>query len=309
MSDICIHTEHLFKCFGDTIAVNDVSLTIPSQKIYGFLGPNGSGKSTTIRLLTGLLKPTSGHINVLGYTLPKDIEKVRLQLGYMTQKFSLYNDLTVIENLRFAAKIFGYSRQEQKRRIEASLSDYGLTHKQQALASTLSGGQKQRLALAVATLNNPPLLFLDEPTSAVDPENRRDFWEKIFDLCDQGTSVLVSTHYMDEAERCHQIALLDKGVVKAADTPQALMQGMNVIEIGGEGLRTLKQQLLALDGVLSAAQQGVNLRVLLESSIADPVAWLGQQSDTLHGRKMQKVRPSLEDVFVLYTHQTEDVPT
>src|SRR5690606_537136 len=172
---------------------------------------NGSGKSTTIRMLCGLLKPTDGEAQVLGYQVPRESEAVRKRIGYMTQKFSLYEDLTVAENLAFLADVHGLSRSERAARIATALEDSLLADRQDQLAGTLSGGQKQRLALAAVTLHEPELLILDEPTSAVDPQSRRDFWDKLFDLVGRGTTILVSTHYMDEAERCHALAILDSG--------------------------------------------------------------------------------------------------
>ena len=193
-------------------AVDGVDLTVPRASVYGFLGPNGSGKSTTIRMLCGLLTPSAGEIEVLGLKIPEQAEELRKRIGYMTQKFSLYEDLTVRENLEFLATVQGLSR-EARRRV-ASTNCSTPTISQIAPSNSparMSGGQKQRLALAGATVHKPELLFLDEPTSAVDPESRRDFWEKLFDLADAGTTILVSTHYMDEAERCHRIAILDTG--------------------------------------------------------------------------------------------------
>jgi ABC-2 type transport system ATP-binding protein len=222
----------------------------------------------------------------------------------MTQKFSLYGDLTVEENLRFMAKIYGLHGREEKNRVAELLGLYGLESQKKQLADTMSGGQKQRLGLAAATIHNPELLFLDEPTSAVDPENRREFWEKLFDLSDAGTTILVSSHYMDEAERCHGLAILANGKKRADGSPQTLMDemGANVVEIGGESLRQLKQQLIELPEVVSAAQQGVRLRVLVDDAVAEPMQWLNKQSVIAQGEyEMRIVRPSLEDVFVTTT--------
>lgn len=301
MSDIVIETKNLTRRFGDFIAVDDVNLQIPAKTIYGFLGPNGSGKSTTMRLITGLLTPTSGSIRVLGMDIPKQTDALRLRLGYMTQKFSLYDDLTIEENLRFMAQIYNLEKRTGAQAIEQQLSQYELNERRTQLAGSLSGGQRQRLGLAAATLHKPELLILDEPTSAVDPENRRDFWEKLFDLCDKGTTILVSTHYMDEAERCHGIAILEAGKIRADGSPIELMHnlGANVIEIDGDNLRTLKQQLSALSEVVSMAQLGTHLRVLIKDKIAEPETWLRtQHNDLVANRTIHSVRPSLEDVFV-----------
>ncbi|HMW72659.1 MAG TPA: ABC transporter ATP-binding protein, partial [Cellvibrionaceae bacterium] len=241
-----IVTRGLSRQFGGTRAVNNLNLAIEKAQIFGFLGPNGCGKSTSIRLLTGLLKPTSGSACVLGFNLPAAAEQLRQHIGYMTQKFSLYPNLTPEENLAFVARIYGLNRNAAKTRIEFLLQQYQLAARKTQMAGTLSGGQKQRLALACAVLHQPRLLFLDEPTSAVDPENRREFWERLFDLCEQGTSILVSTHYMDEAERCHGLAIMDQGELMAQGSPQILMEQMaaHVVEVDGENVRALKNTLL-----------------------------------------------------------------
>jgi ABC-2 type transport system ATP-binding protein len=301
MTKIAIETEGLTHKFGDFTAVDNLNLSIPEKTIYGFLGPNGCGKSTSMRLITGLLTPTSGKIRVLGMDIPAQTEELRLRIGYMTQKFSLYEDLSVIENLRFIAQIYNLDSRMSKQRINEQLSAYELNERSVRLAGSLSGGQRQRLALACATLHKPELLILDEPTSAVDPENRRDFWERLFDLCDQGTTILVSTHYMDEAERCHGIAILESGIKRADGSPAQLMKdlGAQVIEIGGDNLRQLKQQLIAYQDIISAAQQGTHLRVLIKETIKQPQQWLQQEfAEVMQGRELTIVRPSLEDVFV-----------
>lgn len=210
-TDFVIQTQGMTRAFGGINAVENLDLAIPKGTIYGFLGPNGCGKSTSIRMLTGLLSPTSGNIRVLGETLPGAEEKLRRRIGYMTQKFSLYDNLSVRENLEFVAQIYGLTRRQSQQRLAELLTLYDLVGREKQMAGSMSGGQRQRLALAAATLHHPELLFLDEPTSAVDPENRREFWERLFDLCAQGTTILVSTHYMDEAERCHGLAILERG--------------------------------------------------------------------------------------------------
>lgn len=300
-SDIAIQTRGLTRRFGDFTAVDNLDLTIATGTIYGFLGPNGCGKSTSMRLITGLLTPSSGSVSVLGMDIPAQAESLRLRIGYMTQKFSLYEDLSVEENLRFMAQIYNLDTRQTKGRIAAQLAEYDLDQRRHRLAGSLSGGQRQRLALAAATLHQPELLILDEPTSAVDPENRRDFWEKLFDLCDQGATILVSTHYMDEAERCHGLAILEAGIKRADGPPATLMRelGAHVIEIDGPDLRLLKQQLADIPEVISAAQQGTHLRVLIHNSVAEPDTWFKQAHTPLAaGRDIHLVRPSLEDVFV-----------
>lgn len=299
-ADYAIVTRGMSKAFGDNLAVSRLDLAIPKGSIYGFLGPNGCGKSTSIRMLTGLLRPTEGEIQVLGETLPGAEESLRRRIGYMTQKFSLYDNLTVKENLNFVSQIYGIPRKAARQRIEELLTVYDLTHQHKQMAGSMSGGQKQRLALAAATLHKPELLFLDEPTSAVDPENRREFWERLFDLSNAGTTILVSTHYMDEAERCHGLAILENGIKRADGSPEALMDNMGavVIEVSGNDLRTLKNQLTAKEEVISAAQIGSRLRVLVRQETPDPEHWLSQQTGP---RSLNRVHPSLEDVFVSCT--------
>ena len=303
MTELAIDACNLTRKFDHTTAVSSLNLQVEKQRIYGFLGPNGSGKTTAIRLFTGLLKPSAGTVNVLGLNLPKDAERLRRQIGYMTQKFSLYDDLTIVENMQFIARVYGLSPKEQKARLDELVSIYQLSKLKKQLAGSLSGGQKQRLALACAVMHKPKLLFLDEPTSAVDPENRREFWEQLFDLCDQGVTILVSTHYMDEAERCHKLAILENGIKRADDSPAQLMANMpaNVIEVSTDNLRQLKQQLVALPEVASASQLGAHLRVLVNKSIADPMTFLKQSHIMPSNTAMHLVRASLEDVFVLST--------
>lgn len=303
MSELAIEARGVSKSFGDFAAIHDINLNVPTGSIYGFLGPNGCGKSTTIRVLTGLLTPTRGSVNVLGLDIPRQSEVLRLNIGYMTQKFSLYDDLSVEENLQFIGQIFGMNRQALKQRTNQQLATYGLDQRRKQRVGSMSGGQKQRLALASATMHRPQLLFLDEPTSAVDPENRREFWEQLFDLSSQGTTILVTTHYMDEAERCHRLAIMDAGEIRADDEPEKLMQqmGVHVVEVTAPDLRCLKETLLQRPEVRSAAQLGVRLRVLIYRHIQDPVQWLRSTLPQLAQANIGLARPSLEDVFVTVT--------
>jgi ABC-2 type transport system ATP-binding protein len=303
MSSPVIEAQGLSRVFGSLRAIDGLDLVVEKGTIYGFLGPNGCGKTTAIRMLTGSLYPSEGSVRVLGHELPKAAEALRLKTGYMTQKFSLYDNLTIKENLLFTARIFGLSHRQRKERVVELLHIYGLNQKADQLAGSLSGGQRQRLALAAAVLHKPELLFLDEPTSAVDPENRREFWEQLFDLCDSGTSILVSTHYMDEAERCHKIAILEAGKKRADGAPEDLMHDMNthVVEIEGPELRQLKKQLVAQVEVKSAAQLGTRLRVLVNKSVIEPIHWLQQLLGDTDSYHIEIVRPSLEDVFVTCT--------
>ncbi len=307
MTEPAILAQKLTRHFGDVVAVDGVDLEIPRGQIYGFLGPNGSGKTTIIRMLCGLLTPTAGNVSVLGLKIPAEAEALRRKIGYMTQKFSLYDDLTVQENMQFMSRIHGIPRREARQRIEQLLDRYALGPMRDRFAGAMSGGQRQRLALAVATLHSPTLLLLDEPTSAVDPENRRDFWEKLFDLSDAGTTILVSTHYMDEAERCHQLAILETGHLRNQGTPSALLAQLDdrVVEIAGNGLRQVKAGALRLPLVQSAAQQGLRLRVLLRPGAQDAVHYLREQLGDGE-LTFALTQPSLEDVFVASTHGGED---
>lgn len=301
--EYAIKAENVVKRFGDFTAIDDITLNVPKGSIYGFLGPNGCGKSTTIRVLTGLLSPSEGDVDVLGLEIPRQSELLRLKIGYMTQKFSLYDDLTVEENLEFIGQIFGMGSKHLKQRINEQLKTYGLDQRRKQHVGGMSGGQKQRLSLAAATMHQPELLFLDEPTSAVDPENRREFWEQLFDLSDQGTTILVTTHYMDEAERCHRLAIMEAGRIRADGEPEQLMadMGVNIVEVKADNLRALKESLLAREEVRSAAQLGIRLRVLIHQHIQDPIKWLRQQFPELSESEMNLARPSLEDVFVTVT--------
>jgi len=301
-----IRARNLTKQFGALVAVDHLNLDVPESRIYGFLGPNGSGKSTTIRMLCGLLTPTSGDATVLGIPVPGDVRELKPRIGYMTQKFSLYTDLTIQENLEFIADIYTLARTERKRRIEELLEHYDLTAQRKQFAGTMSGGQKQRLALACAVLHKPELLLLDEPTSAVDPSSRRDFWAKLFQLADSGTTILVSTHYMDEAERCHRLAILDEGV-KVADGAPADLQantGMTVIEVLADSPFTAQGILSQLPEVASVTQLGVRLRVLVPESIDQPLDLIhASLNKNSVGASAEIVSASLEDVFVAVTQK------
>ncbi len=301
--DLAIRARGLVKRFGQLTAVDHIDLSVPRANVYGFLGPNGSGKSTTIRMLCGLLTPTEGDIEVLGLKIPTQAEELRLRIGYMTQKFSLFEDLTVRENLEFLAAVLGVPKADTRRRIEELLMQYNFADRQQQLAGTLSGGQKQRLALAGAVIHKPELLFLDEPTSAVDPESRRDFWEKLFDLADAGTTLLVSTHYMDEAERCHRIAILDHGQLVANGTPAQLtgaLAGRSLVVHAAQPRRA-QRVLTAVPGVLSVAQIGNALRVLCNDGDAASERIRGALQQSGMDAEVATGTPNLEDVFVSST--------
>ena len=303
-----IRASGLTKRFGDLTAVDHLDLEVPRSLVYGFLGPNGSGKTTAIRMLCGLLTPTQGTAEVLGHDVPGDANLLKPHIGYMTQKFSLYGDLTVLENLEFIADIYSYSRADRNNRIEDLIDRYDLVAQRKQFAGTMSGGQKQRLALACAVLNKPDLLLLDEPTSAVDPKSRRDFWEKLFALADAGTTILVSTHYMDEAERCHRLAILDHGR-KVADGPPSELQastGMSIVEVETENTYAAQTELKNRTEVRSVTQLGIKLRIMIPMSVSEPLALVDQiLSSAGISAKSALVAPSLEDVFVAVTQQDE----
>jgi ABC-2 type transport system ATP-binding protein len=309
--ELVIEAKGLTRRFGSFVAVDHVDLEVEKAHIYGFLGPNGSGKSTTIRMLCGLLTPTSGSIRVLGHDIPRDSEQLRTKIGYMTQKFSLWDDLTVLENLRFMAQVFTLEKARAKRRIEEALEEYRLNELAGRLAGAMSGGQRQRLALAAATLHEPQLLMLDEPTSAVDPQSRRDFWESLFALVARGTTILVSTHYMDEAERCHRLAILSQGRVVAEGAPEQLMSDLplQVIEVESADIDAARRELHHLPMVRSLAQMGIRLHVLIERGVQDATAAV---ADALKragvSAEVRSTRPNLEDVFVAATLKDRTAP-
>jgi ABC-2 type transport system ATP-binding protein len=305
---LAIKARGLTKRFGDLVAVRQLDLDVPRGEIYGFLGPNGSGKSTTIRMLCGLLMPSDGRATVLDTEVPGDARRLKPRIGYMTQKFSLFGDMTVLENLQFIAEIYSYPRRERAGRIEELLERYNIHEQRRQLAGTLSGGQKQRLALACAVLHRPELLLLDEPTSAVDPQSRRDFWSALFRLAEGGTTILVSTHYMDEAERCHRLAILDHGTKVADGTPRELQAntGMHIVEVTADDPYHAQVVIAKLDAVASVTQLGVRLRVLIPEAHEDPIGTVtsalrraGLDAET----KLSSA--TLEDVFVAVTLKPE----
>ena len=298
---LAIRAHGLTKRFGALVAVDHIDLAIPRAQVYGFLGPNGSGKSTTLRMLCGLLTPSEGDVEVLGLRIPAQAEALKQRIGYMTQKFSLYEDLTVLENLQFLAAIHDLPKARATPRIAEMIERFDFADRRQQLAGTLSGGQKQRLALAGSILHEPELLLLDEPTSAVDPESRREFWANLFELADAGTTLLVSTHYMDEAERCHRLAILESGRVVADGTPQALCAALpgRVWLLRTQKTRQAEAALRKQDGILGVAQIGTALRVLAEPSMDE--ATLRRMLPDAAATSIEVVAPNLEDVFVAAT--------
>ena len=303
---IAISASGLTKKFGTLVAVNKVDLDIPSGTIYGFLGPNGSGKSTTIRMLCGLLTPSAGTATVLGMDTVRESEALKQQIGYMTQRFALFEDLTVRENLRFISEVYALPRRKRGPRVDQLLQEFSLVPQARQRAGTLSGGQKQRLALAAATLHEPKILFLDEPTSAVDPQNRRDFWEKLFEMAERGTTILVSTHYMDEAARCHRLAILDEGVKVADGSPKALGENIayNVIEVVADNPNSARLSLADNPAFTSITQLGVRLRVLVPKQVPDALEQVRSNLRQAQIRaEADQVFPDLEDIFMAVTEE------
>src|SRR4030088_545973 len=293
---IAIEVEGLTKSFGSKVVVRDLTMRVRRGQIYGFLGPNGSGKTTTIRMLCGLLTPDSGRGTCLGYDIRAEAEKIKLHVGYMTQRFSLYDDLSVRENLEFIARIYGIPSPTAAAR--AAITRLGLQKRAEQIAGSLSGGWKQRLALGACTLPNPALLLLDEPTAGVDPKARREFWNEIHALAGQGLTVLVSTHYMDEAERCHEIAYIAYGELLAHGTVAEVIARahLTTYTVSGGDLVKLAAELAGRPGVTMVAPFGASLHVsgrdeaALERAIAPSRA-----APELH---WEKSVPSLEDVFI-----------
>lgn len=300
-----VEARGLCRDFGLKRAVDGLDLAIPRGTVYGLLGPNGSGKTTAMRMLTGLLTPSAGSARVLGIDLPGRAEALKQRIGYMTQGFSLYRDLTVAENLGFVADIYGLGGRQKRARIATLMEVYALGEIAAIRAGSLSGGQRQRLALAAAVLHEPGLLFLDEPTSAVDPESRRLFWEQLFDLVDGGVSLIVSTHFMDEAERCHRIAIMDRGVKRADGTPREMMAAIagRVVQVEGDDLRAVGRRLTGAPGILSVAQVGARLRVLTAGDVPDRLAAVTAAIGDAPGLRVSTVEPNLEDVFVSATRE------
>ena len=303
-SDIAIEVKGLSKSFSGREVVHDLSMQVKRGSIYGFLGPNGSGKTTTIRMLCGLLTPDSGEGTCLGYDIRRDADKIKRHIGYMTQRFSLYQDLAVRENLEFVARLYGV--RDPRGAAREMIKRIGLTGREEQLAGELSGGWKQRLALGACTLPSPQLLLLDEPTAGVDPKARREFWNEIHALAADGLTVLVSTHYMDEAERCHEIAYIAYGNLLAHGTVEEVIakSALTTYTVTGEGLNKLTTELTDKPGIDMVAPFGTSLHVsgrddaALEAAIAP--------YKTSSGVSWHKSAPSLEDVFIELMGRSKD---
>jgi ABC-2 type transport system ATP-binding protein len=299
--DVIIETHGLSRHFGSLVAVRDVSLSVTRGEIFGVLGPNGAGKSTTIRMLCGILDPTGGSGKVVGYDVATQAESIKQRIGYMTQRFSLYEDLSVVENLSFYAGIYGVPRARRRARVEQVLELSGLGQRKKQIAGTLSGGWKQRVALASATIHEPPLLFLDEPTAGVDPVSRREFWEQIHRLSSEGTTVLLTTHYMDEAERCHRLAFIFRGQVLDIGTPEQIVErrALRALELSTDQPRQAAELLRQQPEVDEVAHYGHVLRLTTRGGI-DPaqftLALLKQHGIDVQSSSLSRV--SVEDAFV-----------
>jgi ABC-2 type transport system ATP-binding protein len=297
-----VEIKDLVKTFGSFVAVDHVSLTVPKGEIFGFLGPNGAGKSTTIRMLCGLLTPTSGRAWVNGFSVADQPESIRRSIGYMSQKFSLYDDLTVEENIDFFSGMYGVPRERREERKQYVLRMADLAERRHALTGTLSGGWKQRLALGCAILHEPPILFLDEPTSGVDPIARRDFWTLIGDLSAAGHTIFVSTHYMDEAEHCHRLALMYRGKVIALGAPAELKKQLtsrHILQLDSSDPLESMRALESMAGVRDVAVFGGGLHVTVD----DPAAGKARIQEALRSKgiklqRLETIEPTMEDVFV-----------
>jgi ABC-2 type transport system ATP-binding protein len=300
-----VEVASLVKRFGDFVAVDRINLEVRKGEVFGFIGPNGAGKSTTIRMLCGLLKPTSGRAMVAGFDVSRNPEAVRQNIGYMSQKFSLYNDLTVIENIRLFAGLYSVPQKFLQARIEWALTMANLKGQDNLITGTLPGGWKQRLALGCAVLHKPPVIFLDEPTSGVDPITRRQFWDLIHQMAEEGVTVFVTTHYMEEAEYCNRLALIFRGRIVALGTPSELkrdsMKG-ELLLVECAPLGAAVEALQSAPGVMDAAVFGNALHLVVEdAALAMPLLEKYLADRKIAVSRMEKIRPSLEDVFVSLT--------
>lgn len=308
--EIIIQARSLTKRFGTITAVNNLDIDIYRGEVFGFLGPNGAGKSTLIRMLVGLMSPSEGNAQVLGFAIPREADKLRTKVGYMTQKFSLYEDLSVEENLEFAAEIFGVKRRHFRERIQDVLKEFNLEDHCKRRPVVLSGGWKQRLALATSMVHQPEILLLDEPTAGVDPESRRLFWKKLFELAAKGTTILVSTHYMDEAVRCHRLCMLREGSQSALGTPSDLTASLKrrVVEITAIPMEKVAQIIQEHPFVLSVTQLGNQAHVLLKDSAPPDDQAASEFKILLQAKRFENLRvnaaePNLEDVFIAHVSE------
>jgi ABC-2 type transport system ATP-binding protein len=298
MPEPVIVVDHLTRCFGEFVAVNDVSFEVQPGEVVGYLGPNGSGKTTTFRMLLGLLTPTKGRASVLGFDVFREAEQVRARVGYMSQKFAIYDDLTVWENLQFYGGVYGIT---SKSRIEETIALVGLSENRKTITRDLSSGWRQRLALGISLIHSPRLLFLDEPTSGVDPTARRAFWDLIYELSAAGVTILVTTHYMDEAEYCNRVGMMRDGNLLALDTPMALKERYvpgDIWEFYAEPLLDGLNLLAETQGVLRASLAGDHLRVIVEPGLSEKILQTLLEQSGVRVASVQKGEATLEDVFL-----------
>ena len=298
MSDAVIQVKNLTRRFGEFVAVDHVNFEVRAGEVVGYLGPNGSGKTTTIRMLLGLLEPSDGNATVLGFDAFKQSEQVRARAGYMSQKFAIYDDLTVLENLTFYGGVYGI---RDKARIARTLELVGLRGHDSTLTRSLSAGWRQRVALGIALVHEPKLLFLDEPTSGVDPTARRAFWDLIYQLAESGVTILVTTHYMDEAEYCERVGIMRDGKLLAMDTPSNLKKNIiagDVWEVYADPLEVGLEVLPDVDGVLSVSLAGDHLRTIVESGKRKEDLLNGLKGRNVNVRDVLVGEPTLEDVFI-----------
>ena len=293
--NLAIDVRGLVKRFGAKTAVDGVDIQMPRGEVWGFLGPNGSGKTTTIRMICGLLRATEGQGQCLGFDIQREADRIKTNTGYMTQKFSFWTDMTIRENIEFVARLYRLPHTRQI--VDETLEKLGLTHRQHQLAGALSGGWKQRLALAAVTMHKPQLLLLDEPTAGVDPQARRDFWDEIHELAFHGMTVLVSTHYMDEAERCDRIVYLANGRKVVEGTVQDVIRRSGLVTFRGEGqgVRKLAERLKGKPGLDHVAYFGAALHVSGEDRVLIKSTLDAGSADDVH---RSEVSPSLEDAFI-----------
>lgn len=297
---IAIKTSNLTKSFGDNVAVNNLNLEIKKGELYGLVGPDGAGKSTTIRLLVSIMEPTSGDAWVSGHSIVREGERIKEKIGYMSQRFGLYEDLTVMENIIFYADLYDVPKGERPKRVERLLGFSNLTPFKDRLAGKLSGGMKQKLGLACALVHTPEVLFLDEPTNGVDPVSRRDFWKILYNLLKEGVTILVSTAYLDEAERCTRIGLIDKGRILIEDEPAKIRRSLKhkMLELWLDDARGAVDFVRRIDGVKSVSIYGDRLHVAVESEgMTSEVQTLMSRSGIVV-KGSREIVPSLEDVFI-----------
>ncbi|HQO63124.1 MAG TPA: ABC transporter ATP-binding protein [Syntrophorhabdus sp.] len=306
-SEIAIRTENLTKAFGGNVAVNNLNLKVKKGELFGLVGPDGAGKTTIMRLLAAIMEPTSGNAWVAGYSILTEGELIKEEIGYMSQRFGLYEDLTVMENIMFYADLYGVPARERPPRVERLLGFSNLTPFKERLAGNLSGGMKQKLGLACALIHTPRVLFLDEPTNGVDPVSRRDFWKILYDLLKEEITVFVSTAYLDAAERCTRIGLIHKGTILTVDEPSSIRESLQIpmVEISSAKAKVISDVISTIDGVINVSMYGDRLHVgIKEKGIVDQVLTVIRgQGVEIEGYR--EIVPSLEDAFIALVDREE----